>query len=90
MLIFGEKDDIIILKNSNKISWESINVQSDSDVKNDTTEIELTSTQRDAVCCENNRVAVVAGPGSGKTRVLTERIAWLINEKKFHLKRFLH
>ena len=38
----------------------------------------LDPAQRDAVTCEHAPLAVIAGPGSGKTRVLTRRIAWQV------------
>ena len=37
--------------------------------------------QKSAVENSNNQLLIVAGPGSGKTTVLTQRIAYLINEK---------
>ena len=41
----------------------------------------LTSAQRAAVERTGQDACVVAGPGSGKTRVLIERFAWLVEER---------
>lgn len=40
----------------------------------------LTTSQQDAVDCDDMAVLVLAGPGSGKTHVLTRRIARIIEE----------
>ena len=45
--------------------------------------IDLTSLnpeQQQAVCHTGSHLLVVAGPGSGKTRVLTHRVAWLLDQ----------
>src|SRR5579885_3505983 len=49
----------------------------------------VTQAQREAVERTGQDVCVVAGPGSGKTRVLIERFAWLVESRDIDPSRIL-
>ena len=42
----------------------------------------LNDAQREAVTAQNDHLLVLAGAGSGKTRVLVHRLAWLMQMDK--------
>ena len=44
----------------------------------------LNAAQEEAVRAQDGAVAVVAGPGTGKTKTLVARIAWLVEERGAH------
>ncbi|NBU31497.1 MAG: hypothetical protein EBS41_08390, partial [Actinobacteria bacterium] len=46
--------------------------------------MQLTSTQTEAVVHRGGPLLIIAGAGSGKTRVLTARIGHLIEEHRVH------
>lgn len=50
---------------------------------------ELNDRQREAVLCTDRSLIIVAGPGTGKTRTLTHRMAHLILEKAVPAERLL-
>src|SRR5512135_3537791 len=50
---------------------------------------QLNPAQRKAVAAGGGPILVLAGPGSGKTRVLTQRVAYLISQAGVHPYRIL-
>lgn len=44
----------------------------------------LNPEQRDAVCSDDRRLLILAGAGTGKTRVITSKIVYLVREKGIH------
>lgn len=70
--------DILAFQEARKNSGNPMKEMPDPD---DEIRIELTESQRRAVEYCDGPEAVIAGPGSGKTRVLSERIKFLIKEK---------
>lgn len=69
-----EKSEIKIIANTNSNDCEKVNEE--KHVKHGLDEF-----QQSAVVNEKNQLLIVAGPGSGKTTVLTQRIVHLINDK---------
>ncbi|KAG0169066.1 hypothetical protein DFQ30_004024 [Apophysomyces sp. BC1015] len=51
--------------------------------------LKLNPVQLQAVKSEARSLQILAGPGSGKTRVLTSRVAWLVLEKKVNPSRIV-
>ncbi len=47
---------------------------------------ELNGSQREAVAAPQENLLILAGAGSGKTRVLVHRIAWLIEAENIDRK----
>ena len=56
-------------------------IHSDDPKEHQLSRIYLSDSQKAAAYSDKQYIAVVAGPGSGKTRVLTERIRYLVEER---------
>lgn len=79
--LFAGSTEIIIPKDCNK--EDSQLISSNIGTRG------LDDIQKSAVNNLSPRIIITAGPGSGKTTVLTKRIAHLISEKNFPAERFL-
>lgn len=49
----------------------------------------LNDKQREAVLCTEGPLLIIAGPGSGKTKTMVERVSYLLNEKNIKPKEIL-
>ena len=57
------------------------NADNENEAKDNNILYGLNEQQKEAVLCIGHPLVIVAGPGTGKTRTLTHRIAYLISEK---------
>ena len=69
-----EFKELVAIENQNRLNQNKSHTQTESNR-------ELTAEQTDAVTHIGSSCLIIAGPGSGKTRVLAERVKYLINER---------
>lgn len=75
--------------NSHTAPIESPQLLDEHKVQSSSEQILLTEKQKEAVESNGSNIVVIAGPGSGKTRVLTERIVSLVRERAIPTERIL-
>ena len=86
-LIVADKSEIDYGERWNKSQMDTIGIagipagSSSKDAGDPMLSINLNAEQQKAVLCTDSSLIIVAGPGTGKTRTLTHRIAYLLREK---------
>ncbi len=76
------KDQQAVFAGQQNVNENLISRLTDRRIEDEEDETGLNKRQREAVECTDSHLLIVAGPGTGKTRTLTHRIAHLIQTKK--------
>ncbi|MDD6038436.1 MAG: ATP-dependent helicase [bacterium] len=77
-MYFREKDFLVSV---NRIVLKGNTVRCHASDRSVIMSFIFSESQKNAITCEDDAILVLAGPGSGKTAVITERIRYLIEKK---------